>query len=232
MDTSKFMELFDSSDEVEGDFEESEEAMRRALDASDKHFYHDISGNGTAYYRSGTRNGAGYASCTITLRQDGLAVVRATSLAIPEQHWRSMRKLCGSWNTHFKLKGLKVEDGRFVFESAPFDPVLGRFDADVACSLALSTIHHYASARRRRPSQPVVVVLGGRCNRASALLLQLPPFLPRGVPGRIRHSFPSDPSEQSRPPPRPIPLPTHHQAPPKSKQSRTRTTSSPSIRIV
>ena len=146
MDTSKFMELFDASDEVESDFEVSKEAIRRALDKSDRHFYYDVSGDGTTYYRSGTRNGTGYASCTITLQPDGLATVKVVSLVIPEQHWRSMRKLCSSWNTRFKLKGLKVESGRFVFESAPFDPVSGRFDVDEACSLALSTVHHYASA--------------------------------------------------------------------------------------
>ena len=56
-----------------------------------------------------------------------------------------MRKLCKAWNTHFKLKGLFVENGQLVFESAPFDPVSGMFDADVACDLALCTVHHYAS---------------------------------------------------------------------------------------
>ncbi len=147
MDTSKFMELFNSSDESEDDFDEIKKAFQRALDNSDVHFYYDISGDGTAFYRSGARNGIGYASCIVTLREDGLASVRATSLVVPKQNRRSIKKLCGSWNTFFKLKGLKVdEDGRLVFESAPFDPISGRYDADEACSLALSTVHHYASA--------------------------------------------------------------------------------------
>lgn len=147
MDTSKFMELYNSSDEAGSDFDESKHAFQRALDNSDHNYYYDISGNGTAYYRSGARNGIGYASCIVTLQPDGLAMVRVTSLMVPEQHRRSIKKLCGSWNTFFKLKGLKVgEDGRLVFESAPFDPISGLFDADEACSLALSTVHHYASA--------------------------------------------------------------------------------------
>ncbi|MDO4805698.1 MAG: hypothetical protein Q4A07_00475 [Coriobacteriales bacterium] len=146
MDASKFMQLFDSSDRVESDFETSKEAIRRALDKDDAPFYYDISGDGTSYYRSGIRNGAGYSSCILTLQPDGFATVRATSVAVPEEHWNAMRKLCGSWNVRFKLRGLKVQDGKLVFESAPFDPVSGRFDANEACGLALSTVHHYASS--------------------------------------------------------------------------------------
>lgn len=146
MDTKKFMALYDSSEEANGNFEESKEAMRRALEAPDGHFYYDISGDGTAYYRSGARNGVGYASCVATLRPDGLVTVRVTSLPVPEWHGRSMRKLCLAWNTRFRLKGLKVDNGRLVFEPAPFDPVSGRFNVDEACGLALYTIHSYASA--------------------------------------------------------------------------------------
>lgn len=145
MDTSKFMALFESSSEDGSDLERSKEAVRKSLDANDRYYY-DISGDGTAYCRSGTRNGIGFVTCSITLTPDGLATVRAESVGVPEGHARSMRKLCSSWNSRFKLRGLKVEDGRLVFESAPFDPVSGRFDADEACSLALSTVHHYASA--------------------------------------------------------------------------------------
>jgi hypothetical protein len=146
MDTSKFMELFSSSDKDAGDFGASKEAVRRSLDEKDNRYYYDISGDGTTYYRSGARNGVGFASCTVTLQPDGLATVRATSLMVPAPYESAMRKLSRSWNTRFKLRGFKVEDGRLVFESAPFDPVSSRFDANEACDLALSTVNHYASA--------------------------------------------------------------------------------------
>ena len=146
MDTSKFMELYNSSDEEEGGFEASREAVRRSLDEQDDRYYYDVSGDGTSYYRSGARNGVGFSSCTLTLRPDGLATVRAASLTVPAQHEGAMRKLSKSWSSRFKLRGFKVEYGRLVFESAPFDPVSSRFDANEACDLALSTVHHYASA--------------------------------------------------------------------------------------
>lgn len=146
MDTKKFMALCVSSEEANGNFEESKEAMRRTLEVPDYHFYYDISGDGTAYYRSGTRNGVGYASCVATLRPDGLATVHVTSLPVPKLHEHSLKKLCSTWNTRFRFKRLKVENDRLVFESAPFDPVSNCFDVDEACELALSTIHSYASA--------------------------------------------------------------------------------------
>ena len=94
MDTEKFMNLFESSSKPENDFEAAKKAMRHILEASD-HYYYDVSGDGTVYVRAGTRNGAGFATCSITLQQDGLAVVRVTSGTVPAEH-----QACGEIGRH------------------------------------------------------------------------------------------------------------------------------------
>ena len=144
MDANKFMELFNSSQEASVDLDETKEALHGILEDSSC-YYFDVSGDGTQYLCSGNRHGVGFARCLLTLRPDGLAVVRAVAMPVPSHHERSMRKLCHAWSTNFKLEGLKVEEGRMVFESQPFDP-LGKIDGDKAVRLALSTINTYASA--------------------------------------------------------------------------------------
>lgn len=144
MDADKFMELFNSSQEAGTDLDETKDALRAILEDSSSYYY-DVSGDGTRYLCSGTRFGVGFTRCLLTLRPDGLAVVRAEAMPVPSGHERSMRKLCSTWSTRLKLEGLRVEDGRMVFESLPFDP-LGKVDGDKAVRLALSTINAYASA--------------------------------------------------------------------------------------
>lgn len=143
MDTQKFMQIFDASDE-NSDFGEKREALKENLDFSDHGYYYDVSGNGTTYVRSGVRDGTGYARCTIHLADDGLVTIRVTSVTVPPEHERAMRKLISSWNTFFKLKGLKIEDGRIVFESFPLDPIACPFDIDDAADIALAIVHFYA----------------------------------------------------------------------------------------
>lgn len=144
MDAEKFMELFNSSQETSADLDETKDALRTILEDSSSYYY-DVSGDGTQYLCSGVRFGVGFARCLLTLRPDGLAVVRAEAMPVPSGHERSMSRLCHTWSTSLKLEGLKVEDGHMVFESQPFDP-LGTIDGDKAVGLALSTIGAYASA--------------------------------------------------------------------------------------
>jgi len=145
MDTNKFMQLFASANEVDSDLSETKEALRKVLEDG-RHWYCDISGDGTQYLCTGTRHGVGFSQCWITLQPDGMAVVRAVSTPVPEEHVRSMSKLCRSWNKRFMVEGLSVQDNRIVFETTPFDPVGGRFTGDKVVGLALSTVHEYASA--------------------------------------------------------------------------------------
>lgn len=143
MDTDRFVSLFDEP-EAQSDFERNKDILKTTLKDAPKPYYYDISGDGTTYVRSGGRNGCGYATCTITLAPDGLVTIKCVAIPVPEQYEAAVRKLFKFFNASFKLKGLKVEDGRVVFETSPFDPATSRFDVDVAASLALSTINNYA----------------------------------------------------------------------------------------
>ena len=143
MDTSTFINIYESSpEESSTNLAETIEALRRSLDKSHRWFY-DVSGNGTEYYCSGARNGVGFAECRVILQDDGMAIVRAVSVPFAPEYERSLAKLCRAWNKSFKLTGLRVRDGRFIFESAPFDPIGGRMKASEAVGLALSTVHAY-----------------------------------------------------------------------------------------
>lgn len=145
METTKFKELFDSSAESGSDLPETVEALRRILDGG-RRWFCDVSGNGTEYLCSGAQHGVGFAEGRILVQPDGLAVVNVTSAPLHPEHERSLAKLCRAWNKQFCLEGLRVAGHHLTFETEPLDLVDGRFDADMAMGLALSTIHEFCGA--------------------------------------------------------------------------------------
>ena len=145
MDATKFMELYGRADET-GGAESAKEAVRESLAGDTKHYFFDLSGDGTHYRCSGVRFGVGFSRCDVSLGEDGLVTVRATIAPVPQGRDRDLGRLCRMWSKRFILEGLAVEDGKFVFVAEPFDPVGGRMDCARATGMALSTVHAYASA--------------------------------------------------------------------------------------
>lgn len=145
MDVTKFMEMYGQAEEP-GGLEEAKEAVRASLADDAKHYYFDLSGDGTLYRCSGVRHGVGFSHCDVIVGDDGLVTVRATIAPVPEGREHDLGRLCGMWSKRFKLRGLAVDDGEFVFVTEAFDPVEGRMDCAQAVGLALSTVHAYASA--------------------------------------------------------------------------------------
>jgi len=152
MDTNKFMQLFASANEVDSDLSETKEALRKVLEDG-RHWYCDISGDGTQYLCTGTRHGVGFSQCWITLQPDGMAVVRAVSTPVPEEHVRSMSKLCRSWNKRFMVEGLSVQDlddYRAIIQALPYaDRSCGFICSrqDLACWNPLEIAHLVHSTR-------------------------------------------------------------------------------------
>lgn len=109
-------------------------------------WFFDVSGNGTEYVCSGARFGAGFAEARLTIQEDGVGVVTARAVPVPEELEYSVSKLCRRWNQHFRLPGLTVRDGYLTFVSDPIDLVDGSFEAPEAVGMALSTLHTYSSA--------------------------------------------------------------------------------------
>lgn len=147
MDRNDFMKLFDGSEPVQGGSDNPDriDTIRESL-SEGRPWYYDVNGDGTEYLCSGARFGAGFVEAHLKVQPDGLCTVFATSVRVPEEHQFSLAKLCRMWNKNFKLEGLAVRDDLLVFETEPLDLVNGRFDANEAMGMALTTMHAYSGA--------------------------------------------------------------------------------------
>lgn len=143
MDSRKFVEMLGLMPEGRCP-EEVVEAVREQLENAGRHWYQDVSGDGTRYETNGRRHGVAFARGIVELRPDGNAVVRVeTGQRVAPELERAARKLFSYYSSRFKVPGLAVDDGRVIFETEPFDPLNGRFEVETVVGLALSTVHAY-----------------------------------------------------------------------------------------
>ena len=144
MDAKRFEELFGGTGEdvLAGNVVDE---VRRQLERTNRHWYYDISGDGTCYVASGTRHGVGFARAEVTVDEGGMAevVIRTGQRVAPDRE-RALRKLLRHYSSAYRVEGMTVEDGQVVYRCQPFDPLRFSRGVDYVVGLGFAMIHSFA----------------------------------------------------------------------------------------